>query len=70
MESNDELYRAVGRVEGKLDSLIVMVQAHVKDDQIVEIRVRSLEKWRAAMLALGAVAGGAAGKLSAFFGGS
>lgn len=70
MADNDDLYQTVGRVEGKLDSLIDMVKQHIEDDKKVEVRIRSLEKWRAMMLAVGAVAGGAAGKISAFFGGS
>lgn len=70
MADNDDLYQTVGRVEGKLDSLIDMVKQHIEDDKKVEVRIRSLEKWRAAMLAVGAVAGGAAGKVAAFFGGS
>jgi hypothetical protein len=69
-ESNDDLYQSVGRVEGKLDSLIDMVRQHIEDDKEVVKRVNSLERWRAVMLAMGAVAGGAAGKISAFFGGS
>lgn len=69
-KQNDELYRAIGRIEGKLDALVDMVAVHIEDDKVLTKRVGSLEKWRSAMLAVGAVAGGAAGKLSAFFGGS
>jgi hypothetical protein len=69
-DHNDDLYQSVGRVEGKLDYLIETIKQHIEDDKKVEVRIRSLEKWRAVMLAMGAVAGGAAGKISAFFGGS
>ena len=63
----------LGRVEGKLDSLIDTVSIHVQDDKQfqndMEQRVGGLERWRAYIVGLGAAAGMAGTKLISLIGG-
>ena len=58
---NDELFLALGRLEGKMDALIQM--QHVQQEEIKEHdkRLRSLEHSRGAFLGAAALVGAVAG---------
>lgn len=42
--TNADLMRVLGRMEGKLDSLHETVTVHIEDDKLVELRVRKVER--------------------------
>ena len=69
----DDLMLILGRMEGKLDALVESVAKHAEDDKEVhhdaETRLRSLERWRAYIVGLGAATGMAGTKLIALIGG-
>tara|TARA_R100000458_G_C8232449_1_gene213751 strand:+ start:680 stop:889 length:210 start_codon:yes stop_codon:yes gene_type:complete len=57
---NEELLLALGRLEGKVDSLITSLAVHDEELQRLDHRIRQLEQSRSWMLGAAAVIGAAA----------
>ena len=57
---NEELLLALGRLEGKVDSLITSLAVHAEELNRLDLRVRNLEQSRSWMLGAAAVIGAAA----------
>lgn len=55
---NDEILIAIGRLEGKVDSLLQMQQSHTEELDRHEARIRSLESHRSTVLGAAGVIGG------------
>ena len=58
---NDELFLALGRLEGKMDALIQMQHIQQEDIKAQDARLRSLEHSRGTLLGASAVVGAVAG---------
>lgn len=58
---HDELFLAIGRLEGKLDSLIAMQGKQGDELKDHDIRLRSLEQSKSHFIGYAAAAGGALG---------
>jgi cystathionine beta-lyase family protein involved in aluminum resistance len=58
---HDELFLAIGRLEGKLDSLIAMQGKQGDELKDHDIRIRSLEQSKSHFIGYAAAAGGALG---------
>jgi len=43
-ETNNELQRSLGRLEGKVDSLIMQLTEHIKKDETAWAKVNGLER--------------------------
>ena len=63
---NEELLLALGRLEGKADSLITSLAVHDEELQRLENRIRHLENSRSWMLGAAAVIGAVASFLLQF----
>lgn len=63
---NEELLLALGRLEGKVDSLITSLAVHDEELQRLDNRLRNLEQSRSWMLGAAAVIGAAASFLLQF----
>ena len=63
---NEELLLALGRLEGKVDSLITSLAVHAEELNRLDLRVRNLEQSRSWMLGAAAVIGAAASFLFQF----
>ena len=63
---NEELLLALGRLEGKVDSLITSLAVHDEELNRLDHRVRNLEQSRSWMLGAAAVIGAAASFLFQF----
>ena len=63
---NEELLLALGRLEGKVDSLITSMAVHDEELQRLDHRIRQLEQSRSWMLGAAAVIGAAASFLMQF----
>ncbi len=63
---NEELLLALGRLEGKVDSLITSLAVHDEELQRLENRIRHLENSRSWMLGAAAVIGAVASFLLQF----
>jgi hypothetical protein len=62
MTSNhDELLLSIGRLEGKIDSLIQMQRTHGEELRSHDERIRTLEQSRSQILGYAAMAGGLVG---------
>lgn len=61
MQHHDELFLAIGRLEGKLDSLIAMQGKQGEDLKSHDERIRHLEQSRSHILGYAAAAGGVLG---------
>lgn len=55
---NDEILIAIGRLEGKVDSLLQMQQSHSEELDRHEARIRSLEAHRSTVLGAAGIIGG------------
>lgn len=60
---NDELFLALGRLEGKMDALIQMQHVQQEELKAHDERIRSLEHARGTFLGAAAVVGALAGGL-------
>jgi hypothetical protein len=58
---NDELFLALGRLEGKMDALIQMQHVQQEELKAHDERIRSLEHSRGTFLGAAAVVGAVAG---------
>ena len=63
---NEELLLALGRLEGKVDSLITSQAVHDEELQRLDSRIRQLEQSRSWMLGAAAVIGAAVSFLFQF----
>ena len=63
---HDELFLAIGRLEGKLDSLIAMQGKQGDELKDHDIRIRSLEQSKSHFLGYAAAAGGILGIVTSF----
>ena len=63
---NEELLLALGRLEGKVDSLITSLAVHDEELQRLDHRIRQLEQSRSWMLGAAAVIGAAVSFLFQF----
>jgi len=63
---NEELLLALGRLEGKVDSLITSLAVHDEELQRLDHRMRQLEQSRSWMLGAAAVIGAAVSFLFQF----
>ena len=61
MQHHDELFLAIGRLEGKLDSLIAMQGKQGDELKDHDIRIRSLEQSKSHFIGYAAAAGGVLG---------
>ena len=57
MEDTKDILLALGRLEGKVESLLHMQRSHAEDMDRLDKRVRLLEQGRAALLGGAAVVG-------------
>jgi len=57
MEDTKDILLALGRLEGKVESLLHMQRSHAEDMDRLDKRVRVLEQGRAALLGGAAVVG-------------
>lgn len=64
---NEELLLALGRLEGKVDSLITSLAVHDEELQRLDNRIRQLEQSKSWMLGAAAVVGAAVSFLIQFF---
>jgi hypothetical protein len=64
---NDELFLALGRLEGKMDSIITTMAVHAEELQRLEGRIRTLEQSRSYFLGAAAIAGAAASFVISYF---
>ena len=64
---HDELFLAIGRLEGKVDSLLVMQQRTQEELKDHDIRLRSLEHSRGYMLGWAAAIGAACSIAANYF---
>jgi hypothetical protein len=60
---NDELFLALGRLEGKMDALIQMQHVQQEELKTHDERIRSLEHSRGTFLGASAIIGAVAGGL-------
>jgi|TARA_Y100001973_G_C5183384_1_gene326278 hypothetical protein len=60
MEDTKDILLALGRLEGKVESLLHMQRSHAEDMDRLDKRVRVLEQGRAALLGGAAVIGSVA----------
>jgi hypothetical protein len=65
-ERHDELFLAIGRLEGKVDSLLVMQQRTQEELKDHDIRLRSLEHSRGYMLGWAAAIGAGVSVVSTY----
>lgn len=63
MEDTKDILLALGRLEGKVESLIHMQRSHAEEMDRIDKRVRLLEQGRAALLGGAAVVGSIAATL-------
>lgn len=63
MEDSRDILIALGRLEGKVESLIHLQRAHAEDMERMEHRVRILEQGKAALLGGAMVVGSIAATL-------
>jgi TolA-binding protein len=63
---NDEILLAIGRLEGKVDSLLQMQKSHTEELDRHEARIRSLESHRSTVLGAAGVIGGAISFLTSY----
>lgn len=61
MQHHDELFLAIGRLEGKLDSLIAMQSNQGEELKEHDARLRSLEQSKSHFIGYAAAAGGLLG---------
>lgn len=61
MQHHDELFLAIGRLEGKLDSLIAMQSNQGEELKEHDARLRSLEQSKSHFIGYAAAAGGVLG---------
>ena len=64
---SDELFLALGRLEGKMDSIITTMAVHDEELRRLETRIRTLEQSRSYFLGAAALAGAAASFLLSYF---
>lgn len=57
MPASDDLHRAVGRIEGKLDTFIAQMKAHDDRTTDLEVRTRKVENRQHWYSGVGAAAG-------------
>lgn len=57
MSSNDDLMRALGRIEAKLDAINARQQEIKEDVEDIETRVRTLENFKAWLAGIGVASG-------------
>jgi len=57
MEDSREILLALGRLEGKVESLLHMQRAHDEELTVLDKRIRILEQGRSAILGAAAVIG-------------
>lgn len=57
MTSSDDLLLAIGRLEGKVDSILAMINRHAEDIEQLDQRMRRLEQSKSWMLGAAAVVG-------------
>ncbi len=60
MDSHDDLLLAIGRLEGKVDSILATMKNHSESLDQLDHRVRRLEQSKSWMLGAAAVIGAAA----------
>ena len=60
MEDTREILLALGRLEGKVESLLHMQRAHDEELPVLDKRIRILEQGRSAILGAAAVIGSVA----------
>jgi len=60
MEDSREILLALGRLEGKVESLLHMQRAHDEELTVLDKRIRILEQGRSAILGAAAVIGSVA----------
>tara|TARA_Y100001970_G_C14057740_1_gene762510 strand:- start:361 stop:579 length:219 start_codon:yes stop_codon:yes gene_type:complete len=60
MEDTREILLALGRLEGKVESLLHMQRAHDEELTVLDKRIRILEQGRSAILGAAAVIGSVA----------
>ena len=68
--SHTDIYRAIGRLEGKLDSFLKLAEQNKAELASVEKRVASLERAKGWLIGLAAGLGLAAGSIPRMFGGT
>ncbi len=66
MEDSREILLALGRLEGKVESLLHMQRAHDEEITVLDKRIRYLEQGRAALLGGAAVIGSVAATIISF----
>lgn len=57
MAATDDLLLAIGRLEGKVDSILAMVNRHAEDIEQLDQRMRKLEQSKSWMLGAAAMVG-------------
>mgnify|MGYP003141145499 CR=1 FL=1 len=68
MSSSDDLLLAIGRLEGKVDSILATMRQHGEEIDRLDLRVRRLEQSKAWMLGAAAVVGATTSFFFRFFG--
>lgn len=68
--SSDDLLLAIGRLEGKVDSILAMINRHAEDIEQLDQRMRRLEQSKSWMLGAAAVVGAASSYFLNFLGNS
>ena len=63
MSTHDDLIRALGRIEGKLDGLSADIKTGEGDRKDLETRVRKLEQFKSWLIGIGAASGAATSTL-------
>jgi hypothetical protein len=63
MEETRDILIALGRLEGKVESLIHLQRSHAEDLDHLDKRVRTLEQSRSALLGAAGIVGAIAGTL-------
>ena len=66
MEDSREILLALGRLEGKVESLLHMQRAHDEELTTLDTRIRILEQGRSAILGAAAVIGACAATVISF----
>lgn len=61
MHTTEAILVAVARLEGKVDNLMTSLRSHDSMIEKQEIRLASLERWRAYMIGAAVASGGVAG---------
>lgn len=68
MADQQDLLLAIGRLEGKVDSIITAMRQHGEEIERIDHRVRKLEQSKAWMLGAAAVVGAVSSYFFRFFG--